>query len=149
MVLTKDDPEVKREILSSATQVTDENSTDCPTRRLLGYYSSWHRLKKAVAWLLRIRHALKLKKDGQKVEFPKLITLDELHEAEHFVLKYTQEKAYKVLHAFRKNENVIHKDNPIWKLDPMMEDGLFCVGGRLERSQLPEKSIHPVILPGN
>jgi hypothetical protein len=35
----------------------------------------------------------------------------------------------------------------LFRLDPVMDDGLLRVGGRLERASIPYESKHPIILP--
>lgn len=53
--LTASDLEVKKGILVNAT--TAEESTDA-MQQLIHYYSSWMHLKKAVAWLTRLKGTL-------------------------------------------------------------------------------------------
>ena len=88
------------------------NTQDDHTGRLLSHYSSWHRLKKAVAWFLRLRQMLRKKpyKKGQLV-------VDEMRIAEEAIIRFTQ----KVL-----------SDEKLNKLNPKKSaSGLLLVGGRL------------------
>ncbi|XP_068242326.1 uncharacterized protein [Palaemon carinicauda] len=43
----------------------------------------------------------------------------------------------------------VGKSSPIYKLDPFLdsEDGLFRVGGRIRRSDIPQSAKHPILLP--
>ena len=41
----------------------------------------------------------------------------------------------------------VKKSSPLSKLDPILQDGLLRVGGRLRHAVIPERSMHPVILP--
>ena len=41
----------------------------------------------------------------------------------------------------------IKKSSPLSKLDPILQDGLLRVGGRLRHAVIPEHLKHPVILP--
>lgn len=57
MKLSEDDDEVRKAVIVHYTDVTE--STDM-IDKLMGYYSSWHRLKRAVAWMLRLQDGLLL-----------------------------------------------------------------------------------------
>ena len=52
--LSEDDPEIKRDIQSHSQSLTHHGSEDALSS-LTERYSSWERLKRAVAWLLRFR----------------------------------------------------------------------------------------------
>lgn len=55
LILSADDPEVKHgHIFVNATVKGDHN----PTSTLLHHFSSWSKLKKAVAWYLKVRNVL-------------------------------------------------------------------------------------------
>lgn len=45
----------------------------------------------------------------------------------------------------RKNIPVERKSQ-LYKLDPVLQDGILRVGGRLNRAAMPEESKHPAIL---
>ncbi|XP_033099930.1 uncharacterized protein LOC117103490 [Anneissia japonica] len=80
--LERGDPEVK-EVACAVTQQQD------PVELFMQHYSSWYRLRKATAWLLRIKRAL-LKKEVIKGD----ITLAELKNAEVTLIGYVQSKQY-------------------------------------------------------
>ena len=52
-VASEEPQEVKKAVVSTARIEEDE-----PTSRLLNHYSDWHKLKKAVSWILQLRDAL-------------------------------------------------------------------------------------------
>lgn len=53
--LTFDDPEIKNTVVvCSATVIQTEN----PTNKLLSYFSTWMKLKTAVAWFLKVKKVL-------------------------------------------------------------------------------------------
>ena len=64
-----------------------QNQTIYPTDMLLVYYSTWLRLRKAVAWFRRFILWLKDRKDSKS-----MLTVDELKEAETAIVIYTQTK---------------------------------------------------------
>ena len=54
--ISEDDAEVKRTISVNIIKTVD-SSTD-PLFKLIHHYSDWHSLKKAVAWMLRLKELL-------------------------------------------------------------------------------------------
>ncbi|XP_035657338.1 uncharacterized protein LOC118403009 [Branchiostoma floridae] len=120
------DPEIKVHAIV-AQEVEQENPVD----KLLRHYSSWHRLKKAIAWLVKVRQALLTKKK------PLSPTCYDLEQAELIVIKHVQMKY--------KEEGM---SSTVKKLDPKLDaKGILRVGGRLGRSTLPVETKHPILLP--
>ncbi|GAA48996.1 WDFY family member 4, partial [Clonorchis sinensis] len=83
------DPELKR-----AATVLVTATTDLPTDVLFSYYSSWVRLRRAVAWFTRFKSYLHSKLVGKGIELKNTLRLDELNEAERSVLRYVQLKTF-------------------------------------------------------
>lgn len=104
-----------------------------PTDKFITSYSSWHRLKKAVAWILRLKSNLRHK---EEIETNKYLTVDELNRAETAIIKYVQRCEFS-------NESSKRLD----KLSPATRDGIIRVGGRLMNAPLPEDAKHQIILP--
>ena len=91
------------------------------------------------------------------------LTLVDLQKAEKAVLIYVQEGAFpEEIQALsnptkdnqvpdengkRKSTNNVKKSSAIYKLSPIMKDGMLRVGGRLAKAALPEETRHPIILP--
>jgi len=70
----------------------------------------------------------------------------ELKKAELEVIRYCQRKRYSdEISSLQKGENV-KKNSHIYKLNPILEDGVIRVGGRLSRAVMPEETKHPAIL---
>lgn len=143
LVMGEENLEVKEFV--GAVRATDCTLANDPIRRFLQYYSSWHKLKKAVAWLMRVKTAL-LKKDN--VKFSKFLTVKELDEAEKAVLKIVQEEYFSNEKTALSNGERIKKSSPLCKLHPILNEGILRVGGRLSEFTLSFDSKHPVILPG-
>ena len=75
------------------------------------------------------------------------ISVEELREAENEILKYVQNDHYREeIEQVVRNEQ-IRKSNGLRKLDPVMRDGLLCVGGRLRKAKNLDICTSPVILP--
>ena len=109
----ENDPEVKKHIMSNATVLKDS-----VIDRLLTYFSSWYQLRRAVAWILRIKKYLlhkvrKMKLEHDKITLQstsedktdgrqeqlysttqKLLTTRDIQEAETTVVKYVQSIAF-------------------------------------------------------
>ena len=100
-------------------------------RRLLNYYSTWHRMKKAVAWLLRVRQMLRKQPYLKGPMLPR-----EMRTAEEAIIRHAQ--------------TVFLQDKIIGleKLSPKKSaSGLLLVGGRLANSTQENYTKHQRIVP--
>lgn len=153
------DSEVKGEILSCAVTLKQEM---CPTTKLLMYFSSWTKLRRAVAWILKLKERLKQQtKEKQKIKniacgkligakqenkwAPKL-SVEDLSLAEEAIVRFVQRRYYEDEMAAL-SSGVVRRSSHLYKLDPVVVDGVMRVGGRLSKSALPEEVKHPTILP--
>ena len=157
-----DDPEVKKlnPVCSFAT-TAEEKLADITER--LEYFSDWRRAKRAVAicvlYMKKLRHRVTMKKGTvQSQDVPKLqVEVEDLNEAEKLILRALQRKELPVGadRATRTEEEKgkeprlpsVTVPKELSRLDPVLRDGLICVGGRLRKSGLPKEEMHPVILP--
>jgi hypothetical protein len=71
--------------------------------------------------------------------------------AEKAILVYSQREAFagEISCLANKSGIGVRKTSSVYKLDPTMEDGLIRVGGRLNKSAMPENAKHPILLPKN
>jgi hypothetical protein len=139
-----DHPEVK---LAKSCHSTITSSPEHDViERLLVRFSSWYKVKKFFAWILRYKSNLLIaardrsignpwKYDQQRTSVAP-ITVDEMDAAEHEILRHVQK-------PYHSNKSSIRK------LDPVIIDGLLRVGGRLNHSSLDVDAKHQVILPKN
>ena len=167
MELKEDDPEVKRERKTFSVASTVEPDF---LNRMVQSCSSWYRLKKLLAWILRyrsnlLRECCRRKEDKAKVLIagkPIPISVEEMRSAEIEVLKYVQRQSFREeLVCLQGKESEVEpkksvrvrgarsvkKSSSIVKLDPELRDGLLCVGGRLRHAPIEQEQRHPVILP--
>ncbi|XP_057687730.1 uncharacterized protein LOC130913275 [Corythoichthys intestinalis] len=170
--IAEDDPEIKRDLTANAIIMkTYENYT----YQLMNYFSTWRKLKTAVAWFLRVRHCLRLlhqkrtethaavckvEKDlhKQTEEVTKRMQVfkrtlggqylhpEDLAKAEKTILCFVQGLKFEKEIATLKSGITLKKDSQLYKLDPVLDDGLLRVGGRVRRSSMPEETKHPIIL---
>lgn len=156
------DPEVKQGYPQRVFIAT--HSEDEGVDALMKRYSSWFRLKLAVAYILRIRNYLRWKA-GHEVPFDESsmtqpISVIEMKDSEEAVIRYLQRKHFKKEYdcLSGKKDKEDPKENPrkckmlrsstLSKLNPKVtERGLLCVGGRLQFSRADEGYKHPLILP--
>lgn len=165
--IKEDDPEVKKErkAFSVASTVEDDS-----LNRMIQSCSSWYKLKKLMAWILRyrcnlLRECCRRKEGGAKALIygkASPISVEEMHSAEIEVLKYVQRQSFseELVCLLDKESEVelkksvrascarsVKNSSSIAKLDPVLRDGLLCVGGRLRRAPIEQERRHPVILP--
>ena len=146
MTVDDSDPEIKKEAKSFTVSSTDTKVL--MMERVIQHFSSWFRLKKIVAWILRYRlkliSARRKRKEKQEVTFsvesPHPLTTDEIQHAETEILKHVQKQCFA-------EEMTLKKSSKLNKLNPVMINGLLRVGGRLRNTPIKEEAKYPVLLP--
>ena len=123
--------------------------------RLISRYSSLYSLKKAVAWLLRIKTyllTLKRKLDQTKLNLSSF-TVEELQVANLELIKYVQSQHFPSLIGQLSREYSTAKQlklpRYLQKLSPVISDGILRVGGRLKNAPVAYDVKHPIILPSD
>ena len=157
LILDENDPEVKREIRKSVTHapmrpngtcnVTDLNNFCDPIETLVNHYSSWYRLKRAIAWLLHFKQWLRRKQTDMRHN--KDISVQDLQEAEKVLIKHVQKRHYtKEISGLTSSHFKDSSIRSLRSLDPVLDtDGILRVGGRMKFSSVNEVSKQPVIIP--
>lgn len=162
--LAAEDPEVRRVAIVNSLS-TEEDTVS----QLISHFSDWHRLKRSVAWILKIKDALKQRckeKDirstdegsedkgkkgqlkGPKKESNKgKLSVEDLQLAEMEILKVVQKSAFSEEIAVLKAASAVKKSSHLYKLSPILQKDVLRVGGRLARSAMPANAKHPAILP--
>ena len=109
----------------------------CDTVELLfNKYSSWYKLKKAIAWLLRLKQILHEKKVVKDE-----LSVAEIKAAEIAIVKYVQSKHL---------SQIKDKSKPLKNLNPIqLPNALWCVGGRLSKANLPDHVKHQWLMPAD
>ena len=156
--ISADDPEVKREKISLATRLNEDNSF---LLQLSLKFSSWTKLKKIVAWLLRyqtkLQEAVIKQKTEERMESVPTevspITTDEVNQAEIEIVRCVQRDSFPNEIAKLQNyifdaspsrhqRNPTRKNSPLYTLDSYLKDGVIRVGGRLRNSPIPHEAEH-------
>lgn len=126
------DPEVKSTQVF-ATKVEPSILTN------LNRFSSWSTLLKVIARIKRLKS--KQKRPSEPV------TVEERERAAESVIRLVQEEAFsQEIKTLQKGE-CLPNSSPLFRLDPILEEGMLRVGGRLKQSSLCLQVKHPVILP--
>ena len=114
---------------------------------LLARFSTYNRLKRVTAWLLRfISNCSKRESDRVRTV---TLTTDELKQAEQHWIRRIQHQEYeKEISALEKG-NPLPRSSKILSLHPILDQhGLLRVGGRMKHAGLFFHRQHPIILPG-
>eukprot|EP00063_Salmo_salar_P064092 XP_014038927.1 PREDICTED: uncharacterized protein LOC106592141 [Salmo salar] len=168
--IPSDDPEVRKDVIVNSTCVEEKS----PTSKLIEYYSTWNSLKKAVAWMLKLKrlliqlsqkrkvltqtdpgsdqsltNSLKEQIDKFKLTFGKeSLSVDDLDEAEKAIIRFEQLQHYKQeITLVVKGKQCAKRNGSICKLDPIVDNGILRVGGRLSKAAMPTELKNPMILP--
>ena len=102
------------------------------------YYSSWNKIKRHVAWIVKLKaNWLKWKRKEKKRENFNFVTCEELLKSETYLLKMSQEESYpSELKSLLLNDNV-HKSSTLVPLNPTLNNqSLICVGGRVKNTDI-------------
>jgi hypothetical protein len=149
---------VAAEVVDGTTQASGGLDT------LINHYSSWYRLKRAVAWWLRFKEFLLKRGVETKAGNPNIeLSLEELKVAERKLVMHAQRQTFsEELSVLRKltsskditksvKSSMVTKSGylgPITKLCPFVdEEGVIRVGGRLQHAPIKHDERHQVILP--
>ena len=166
--LSDDDPEIKRETQLHNQSATSHRGEEILSK-LIERYSSWDRLRRAVAWLLRFKTLFIERYRGGSfnirpqcsLEKGPVLSVEEVQFAEREVIKHVQRLSFSdVIRTMQR----ISSSKPsrkatselkclkmpayMRKLHPLLDDvGILRVGGRLENALITYEAKHPIILP--
>jgi len=155
------DPEVMQELVVNTLLVQTEEGCSAVSR-LIHHYSSWKHLRKAVAWILRLkktllalskrRKQLKETESNQPLEvingnMLKLrssmckgyLSVDEIEEGEMAIIRFSQKMRFsEELISLQRGEDV-KQSSPLYRFNPVLEAGVIRMCGRLDNSAMPEE----------
>ena len=121
-----------------------DNSTS-PVDKLITYFSSWYKLKKTTAWILKFK-AYVMSCRSKDIRLDKKLTVDDLRAAESALIMYEQRQCFGDVIQRMPNKMPVSKQSSVMKLDPIVVDGIMRVGGRLDRAPVGFEARHPIIL---
>ena len=141
-ISTAEETEEERKICSLATTIV--KSPVLPIDR----YSSFTKLKRVTAWILRFASNCRSRKNGSnRVTSP--LTVEKLNAAETYWFHVSQQSHFdNELNAIQKKVS-IPDSSCLLPLHPIVDSSsLLRVGGREQNSKAPYSSQHPIILHG-
>ena len=113
----------------------------------LARYSSYTRLKRVLAWILRFKNNCRASRSNSCTYGP--LTVEELNAAEAIWILDAQIQHFQSeIEALQRNRNVAGDSN-LLPLHPFIDsNGLLRVGGRVKNSEFAYSQRHPIILHG-
>ena len=152
--VSQNDPEVRDEVQAHSIKIENPDpgfyseapcASDRPVYKMMTRYSSWLKLQRSVAWLVRFCHWLRNRKTSSCTE---ALTTEELREATLLVMRLVQAQSFaEELRDLKANKQV-KSSSRLAKLKPVLADAVLRVGGRLEEAvALSYDEKHPIILP--
>ena len=111
-------------------------------------FSSFKKLRNVAVYVRRPFKRWKQRRCGGEYVAKETISVEELQEAEQWLIKQEQKKYYQRELQDLSNKKPLSKKSSIYDLNPFIdEEGLIRVGGRLRRASLEYASRHQIILP--
>lgn len=168
---SESDPEVRCEVINSATKIDENNNTMGLGAKRFERFSSLSSLQRAIALLIvkvrKFNCRRRQQLTGIETEKNEQIhsTTEALTQAMTVIVRATQKEEFKSeLKQSRKattNEDArqrgevitdkkLQRNTRLYRLDPFVDiDGVLRVGGRLRRAEFELGEKHPIILPRN
>ncbi|KAJ8041442.1 hypothetical protein HOLleu_12255 [Holothuria leucospilota] len=125
--LVADDPEVRTKPVNLVSNIVGASGWEDPLSRISNYFSSWNKLKRIVAWWLRLIKVCRL-----RVPVKEVLSIKEVRKAEILLIKHVQQQHFSDEIARLLTGASVAKSSPLRLLIPFIDqDGLLRVGGRL------------------
>ncbi|XP_044760769.1 uncharacterized protein LOC123318219 [Coccinella septempunctata] len=136
----KDSIESERRKITLSVQVKQPNILDT----LLDKYSSLHRIKRVLAYIIRFKNRC-LKRQHATIGEVDCLTHGELQSALVSIIRHEQRKYFGDEILMIKNEERLPKSLRV--LNPFMKDDVIRVGGRLRNADMPYDNKFPILIP--
>lgn len=135
-------PTDDKEITQPKVQSVCYISSGSPLDRLLNRFSSWSRLQTSVAWVLRFIMVI------QKQNPPRgPLHIKEIRYATKVIARLLQRQFFQDELTSLQSGRQVKGQSKLANLNPVLVDGLICVGGRTSSAPLTFQKKHPIILP--
>ncbi|UYV80338.1 hypothetical protein LAZ67_18002516 [Cordylochernes scorpioides] len=121
--------------------------TTCPIIDFIFKFSTFRKLSRVTAWLLRFIHNAKHRSDKIK---HKELSSNELDNSIRTLIQIIQSSEFKTEIQCCNQSKVLPSNSKLLSLNPFIDSsGILRVGGRLRKSNLQFNEKHPIILPHN
>ena len=109
-------------------------------------HSSWLRLQRVTAWILRFINKCKQRHSSSSKE----LLVEEIQEAAKFLVKHEQSRSFKEEVQRLEKGKCVKRGSRLEKLSPELDEArLLRVGGRLSKASISYNAKHPLILPSD
>ena len=149
------DPELDVEIRPQVTCFATQPEVKELTPKRFERFSTWNSLLRGVSLLIHVARSQKTDPERHPTECSgwhkcnKSYTPDELAQAKGVIIKSVQREVYSEEFTALSQKRQDLKTSSLAKLNPILEDGVIRVGGRLKHAELNSDEKNPLILPGN
>ncbi|UYV84811.1 hypothetical protein LAZ67_X003588, partial [Cordylochernes scorpioides] len=121
--------------------------TTCPILDFIFKFSTFRKLSRVTAWLLRFIHNARHSSDKIK---HKELSSNELNNSIRTLIQIIQSSEFKTEIQCCNQSKVLPSNSKLLSLNPFIDSsGILRVGGRLRKSNLQFNEKHPIILPHN
>ena len=127
-------------ILKKSFSAVSKTNTESLMEVKFSRFSTWYKLKKSVAWILRKNKLL-----HKEIAFQS-ISVDELDQAEKEIMMCVQQDRFSEEVIQLRSGKQHTRNNCLRKLNSFVSKGILCVEGRLQQSLQPFDVQHPIIL---
>ncbi|KAJ8364972.1 hypothetical protein SKAU_G00138030 [Synaphobranchus kaupii] len=147
------DPELDVEIRPHVSSMMTHTQESLLTCERFERFSTWRSLVRAIALLIQVgrSHKSDASRSSDKCKgwhwCRKTCSPEELAAAENIIIRSVQSQVYSEEYKALSEERTIPKTSPLWKLNPVFNDGLIRIGGRLTHAELTLQEKSPVVLP--
>lgn len=135
------DQEKRRTVVANVASPLSEFNEE-----YIGKFSSYADLIRRTAYWLRLMELLKEPRSNRKDD--SFLSTLELRNAENVLIKRVQMEVFDRERKAILNQSAVPSNSPLRWYNPIIDkDGIIRVGGRLNKSQESENSMHPIPLP--
>ncbi|KAJ0169306.1 hypothetical protein K1T71_015190 [Dendrolimus kikuchii] len=146
--------EIKTKLITSKVNSVQNNAKYSIIKQLLFKFSSFYKIIRVMAWVLRAIKTLQFDKklimSNKHIGLPGFLTISELKKAKWLIIKFIQRTEFLEEIQSLRQHGKLHKNSNLLKLNPFIDNqGILRVGGRLSNSVMSMEMKHPAVLPHN
>ena len=110
-------------------------------------YSSFQKLIRHVAWIIKLKsNWIKSHKDEKDREYFRYLSKHDLNRSKLTILVIAQKQSYPEEYSALSKNKILPQTSSIISLNPIFEDELIRVGGRISKNQLTVSNLNQVIV---
>ena len=114
------------------------------------YYSSFIKIIKHVAWIIKLKKHWIRRKRGQKGENFNYLNFTDIRESETVIARFSQNDSFPEEYRQLRMNKILSNKSPIVSFSPFIDDNnLIRVGGRLKNTDLAQNCSNQIIISKN